>query len=178
MTEVFSEMLRSWHNFYFMMGGASATLVGLMFVALSLGMHLISDETRAQFEIFVEPSIIYFVSVLLICGLILAPSYSPEVLGLSLVAGSLFGIFICIQYIKPLYQSAQRNQDFNRLDWLSQIMAPIPAYGFVLAAGIGFVVDHWEAAFRGLWLGVILLLLCAIHNTWSLVMWIVYQKNG
>lgn len=46
----FTETLRSWHNFYFMTGGATATLVGLMFVALSLGRHLVSEETAPNLQ--------------------------------------------------------------------------------------------------------------------------------
>lgn len=60
MADVFTDTLHSWQNFYFMIGGASAGLMGLMFVALSLGTHLVNDETRASFPAFVTPSIIYF----------------------------------------------------------------------------------------------------------------------
>ncbi|MEO8396478.1 MAG: hypothetical protein ABI700_26020, partial [Chloroflexota bacterium] len=71
MTDVFNEVLVKWQTFYFMMGGAAATLAGLMFVALSLGQHLIGETTRDQMKIFAMPSIIYFVSVLLLAGVML-----------------------------------------------------------------------------------------------------------
>lgn len=38
------DSLRDWQNFYVLMGGASATLTGLMFVAISLGMNLARNE--------------------------------------------------------------------------------------------------------------------------------------
>jgi hypothetical protein len=49
MPDAFVDTLQSWQNFYFMIGGASAGLIGLMFVALSLGMRLLSDNTRQSF---------------------------------------------------------------------------------------------------------------------------------
>ena len=61
MTDLFIDTLHSWQNFYFMIGGASAGLMGLMFVALSLGTHLVNDETISSVGAFVTPSIIYFV---------------------------------------------------------------------------------------------------------------------
>ncbi len=36
MTEPFVQAAREWQNFYFVMGSASATLIGLMFVAVSV----------------------------------------------------------------------------------------------------------------------------------------------
>ncbi len=35
-TSTFSQQLESWHDFYIVLGGASATLVGLLFIAISL----------------------------------------------------------------------------------------------------------------------------------------------
>src|SRR5215468_8333896 len=80
--DAFNEALRGWQNFYFMIGGASATLAGLMFVALSLAQHLIDEHTRDQMRIFATPSIVYFVSVLLIAGVMLIPILTPEWLAL------------------------------------------------------------------------------------------------
>ena len=37
MPDTLSQALRDWQNFYILAGGASATLAGLMFVAISLG---------------------------------------------------------------------------------------------------------------------------------------------
>jgi hypothetical protein len=48
--DAFTETLRSWQNFYFMIGGATATLVSLMFVAVTLGVQMIPilRQTRAK----------------------------------------------------------------------------------------------------------------------------------
>ncbi len=40
-------------------------------------------------------------------------------------------------------------------------------------AALGLVIDQWSLAFIGIWLAVILLLLAAIANTWSLVVWVI-----
>ncbi|WP_139293627.1 hypothetical protein, partial [Escherichia coli] len=85
--DAFSEMLHGWQNYYFMAGGAAATLVGLMFVALSMATHLISDETSESMKYFVTPSIFYFASVLLLSCAMLVPTHSPASLAVILLFG-------------------------------------------------------------------------------------------
>ena len=41
-----SELFHSWHDFYLLVGTASATLVGLMFVAATLGASVFSERHR------------------------------------------------------------------------------------------------------------------------------------
>jgi hypothetical protein len=177
MTDVFTETLRSWQNFYFMTGGAAAALIGLMFVALSLGMHLVSDTTRHDIEIFVTPSVIYFVSVLLLACIMLVPAYTPPALALALVLGGLAGMGRTIQHVIQLFRAARQHQDFDLGDWLAQIILPLFNYVLILIAALCVALDQWSLAFAALWVATILLLLCAIANTWSLVIWIVEQRR-
>jgi hypothetical protein len=178
MTDVFNETLRSWHNYYFMTGGASATLVGLMFVALSLGMHLVNDDTRQNIHTFVTPSIVYFVSALLICCIMIAPNYMPSALAVILLIVGIIGLAVSTPFFWRLIQAARVNGDFNLWDWLSQVILPPIAYGLLITAGVCFLTDQWALAFLGVWLVVILLLICAISNTWSMVMWIINQRGS
>src|SRR5690349_6600991 len=92
MTDSFNEALSGWQNFYFMIGGASATLAGLMFVALSLGQHLITEQTKTQMKIFATPSVIYFVSVLLLAGMMLVPIFTPVWMALVLFLSGGYGL--------------------------------------------------------------------------------------
>ena len=41
------ETLKPWHDFYLLMGTAGATLLALLFVAVSLGAGFLTDERRA-----------------------------------------------------------------------------------------------------------------------------------
>ena len=42
-----SEILTQWHNFYALIGGASATLVALIFVAASIGAEVFTRKGQA-----------------------------------------------------------------------------------------------------------------------------------
>ena len=42
-----AELLHDWHDFYVLVGTASATLVGLMFVAVSIGTAIFNEDHSA-----------------------------------------------------------------------------------------------------------------------------------
>jgi len=90
----FSGVVAEWHEFYVMMGTASATLMGLLFVSLSLNAHIKSGEENAGFRVLAVHTFSNFLFVLLIAVIFLIPLQSPLGLGLPLLfmgAGGLFG---------------------------------------------------------------------------------------
>jgi hypothetical protein len=82
----------SWHDFYVTMGTASASLIGLLFVAISLNLDAITGESRDELRAFAEQAFNSFSSVLLIAVFFLIPERDPGVLGgLYLVLGVVAG---------------------------------------------------------------------------------------
>jgi hypothetical protein len=73
--------------------------------------------------------------------------------------------------------AALRHQDFSLWDWLSYVIMPVASYTLLLIAALCFVVIQWSLGFFGVWLATVLLLICAITNTWSLVIWIIEQRR-
>src|SRR5258708_7394884 len=177
MMDVFNETLHGWQNFYFMVGGAAATLLGLMFVALSMGTHLITDEVRQEIDTFTSPSIFYFVSVLLLACVMLVPTISAVVLGSLLFLGGVSGLVWTAPRIRLLILAARKHQDFGVADLLGENIFARVNFPFLLISGLLFVVNELLVAFGGVWLAAISLLVCAIYNTWSLVVWIIMQRN-
>src|SRR4029077_3325685 len=82
-----------WHDFYVTMGTASASLIGLLFVALSLNLDSIIGDSRDDLRAFAEQAFSSFSTVLLIAVFFLIPQGSAGFLGalyvvLGLIAGS------------------------------------------------------------------------------------------
>ncbi len=176
--DAFTETLRGWQNFYFMTGGASAGLLGLMFVAVSMGVqHLMSSEITDDMRAFVTPNILYFTSALLLACAMLIPTITPPLLALLLFIGAVYGLARTIPFVLRLIRVARRNQDFNMADWLGEVILPVASYGLIFIGALCFVMNQWSLAFMSAWLAMILLLISAIANTWSLVMWIIEQRQ-
>jgi hypothetical protein len=90
----FPQLVAQWHDFYMMAGSAAATLVGLLFVSLSLR----TDLTAARYDTervvwgLAAGAFISFLDILLIALMFLVPNPEPPGLGLPLVAFGLVSI--------------------------------------------------------------------------------------
>ena len=71
--EPLGEALDHWHEFYTLLGTASATMVGLLFVAATVGAGVFSSDRRAPLRMFMSASVVNFSSVLVVCLIALAP---------------------------------------------------------------------------------------------------------
>ena len=87
-----TELLHEWHDFYLLLGTASATLVGLMFVAASIGTTVFNEKHRAALEAFISPTVVHFAAVLFACLVIMMPIHDWESLGALLGIGGLAGL--------------------------------------------------------------------------------------
>ena len=62
-----ASVVRDWHDFYGLVGTASATLVGLMFVAASVGASVFSASQQEPMKAYLTPTVAHFSSPLFIC---------------------------------------------------------------------------------------------------------------
>src|SRR5579871_2071178 len=109
MSNPFVQILRDWQNFYMLTGTASATLIGLIFVAATFGSNLIPQDDRATANTWVTPTIIHFATVLIFAVLLSVPTLTAEWLGLLLVllgvAGLTYVAHIGYQMLQKKYTS-------------------------------------------------------------------------
>jgi hypothetical protein len=70
-----ADHLDAWHDFDLLIGTAAATLVGLMFVAASIGASVFTEKDRAAMEAFISPTVVHFSAVLFVAILSLVPSH-------------------------------------------------------------------------------------------------------
>ena len=176
--------LHPWQNFYMLLGGASATLVGLMFIALSLGLSRWTTAERpilaASFSAFMSPTFIHFVYVLVTAAVVLVPTLSETVLGVLLVLagiGSLGHIARNLPFLRARYRA--RTIDRSDLVWYS--LMPSVGYVLYLDAGIGLLRAAAGGISRGHALNAlatasVLLLVIGVRNAWDLVVFLVLRE--
>ncbi len=56
------EALKEWHDFYVLLGTAGATLLALLFVAVSLGAGYLTEEHQSATRMFMSPVVVHFTS--------------------------------------------------------------------------------------------------------------------
>src|ERR1700732_5089715 len=87
-----AELFHTWHDFYLLVGTAAATLVGLMFVAASIGASVFSEEHKAALRAFISPTVVHFTSALVLCVLAMIPSHTWMTLSALLAVMSVTGL--------------------------------------------------------------------------------------
>ncbi len=169
------DALRPWQGFYSLVGTASATLVGLLFVAASVGSGIYTPEKRQALRAFLSPTVFHFSSVLAACLMVLAPIQSWKVCGILVVGEALVGLL----YAAWVGHTMVRHGLLTTIDLEDRVWyAALPAfgYGFVGAAGC-MLLDRAAGGCELLAIGLCLLLLIGLRNAWDMTLWTATRRR-
>jgi len=89
MDDAFSQALDDWTAFYALMGGAAATLLGLLFVAVSVRLNIFHQREVADVRDFAAFTFGTFLVAIAVAGFAIAPHAHRFTLALSLLLVSL-----------------------------------------------------------------------------------------
>ena len=165
--------LERWANFYLLMSGSAATLLGLMFVVIAFAVERRSGDA-AKIHIYLTPTVIYFASVLCLAALLTFPNHTRLTASLCTclvgVAGLVYsGSFLIGRGGKKNYSELE--------DWIVYAVVPFAAYGVQVFGGVLF----FHAPQRGLTLvaaGMLSLLALAVRNSWAIAVDVVSTPRG
>jgi hypothetical protein len=158
--------LTSWHDFYVTMGTASASLIGLLFVALSINLDAITGPSRDDLRAFAEQAFASFSTVLLIAVLFLIPTGGPSSIGVAyLVLGGVAGARM-LRRAPAVWRVLRQGQLGEAVFW--RFVLPAAAVVGLLASGLGLIVGQPSALY---WLVAVIigLLMSAARSSWDLL---------
>jgi hypothetical protein len=167
--------LRQWHDFYALIGTASATLVGLMFVAASIGAGVFTRQHQAGVRSFLSPTVVHFSAVLVICLLGTIPTETWILIGVFLTWTGLIGLAYSGWTLRRMIKHGLIGS-IDVIDRLAYALLPIVAYLLVIAAGVNLCRQS-EAGLNVLAAALILLLLIGIRNAWDMTVWIMDRRG-
>jgi hypothetical protein len=167
-----AELLHDWHDFYVLVGTASATLVGLMFVAVSISTSIFDEDHRMGLTAFITPTVMHFAAALFACLLVTIPTQSWRTLGGLLGAGGLAGSIYCGKLLTRIIVRQQFKLDLD--DRLFYFLLPLLGYLLALTAA-ALLLAQSTASANLIAAAVLTLLLAAIRNAWDMMVWIVIK---
>jgi hypothetical protein len=165
--DAFSLAVAGWHEFYIMVGTAGATLVGLLFVSLSLNANEIAREENASLRVLAAQTFTSFLSVVTLAVLFLIPDQVPLGLGLPLLGISGWGLYETIgRYVKT---SRQRPRAWGRNSLARRFAVPMVCYLTLTTISVSVLLGGTGGLY---WLvpAMILLLAAASRNAWDLLL--------
>ena len=166
--------LHDWHEFYFMLGGGSAALVALLFVATSIGVGFFTHRNQTGTRTFTSPVIVHFSGILLVSALTLAPAHGYVSL-VALVLTGVVGIVVAGITTIHVFDFLGDNM-VESIDEYAYGFIPLTAYVGTTAAAILLVVQ-WEWAPELLAGSVLVQMLVNIRNAWDLVLSVVRRQS-
>jgi len=169
------DVLAPWHDFYVVTGTAGATLVGLLFVAASIGSGVFTEEHRIPFRSFVSPSVVHFSSAL--AASLIALSAVRRWGFFALLEGGL-GLF-GLAYSSLVWRTMIRHGLTATIDLEDRICyAALPAFSYaILLAAAVLLATPRAAGLAVLAGGVGLLLLVGIRNAWDITTWTITRHR-
>jgi hypothetical protein len=151
-----AEAMARWHEFYMLLGTASATLVGLLFVAATVSSGVFSSNRRAPLRVFLSATVVHFSGILAVCLIVLAPLQSWLPFGLLILGCGIAAI------------------DLEDRIWYLLV----PVIGYLLEAATGVALSlRLDPGCTAVAFAVGVLMVAGIHNAWDITIWIITRPR-
>jgi len=161
----FAQTVTQWHDFYIMVGTAAATLVGLLFIGLTLNIDLIRRSEFADVQTLATLTFNGFFYAIIFAVVFLIPDQVPIGLGLPLLSlGGLGGLNVLVQF--------RRTRKSHRVWGHSTVSSRFFWPFMLLLAVVVIAISVITGATWGFyWLVPVMILLLATgsRNAWDLL---------
>jgi hypothetical protein len=160
-----NEDMRPWFEFYSVTGAVAATLMGLLFVAVSINAALILGAGQEHSKRLAEQAFQSYYAVIIVSLLALFPQITLPHLGLAILCVTAApGAWLLVR----LYLSFARRMGESRVYALRRYASPLIGFGLLLFCASGMWFDHGDYRNR-LAISVLVLLFSSTVVCWELL---------
>jgi hypothetical protein len=167
-------MLHLWDNFFTVAGSSAATLIGLLFVAVTVGTGFSTSRMVHGTRGFLTPTLVHFGMVLFQCLAVLAPWPSAWPIGVILALGGLGGLAYQIRVIAARHKFGSVFHDWY--DQLPYVVVPALGYASLVVGAVGLMAEKLFAPYAIAGASA-LLLFAGIYGAWDITMWILKNRD-
>jgi hypothetical protein len=167
-------MLDSWHEFYALLGTASAALIALLFVAVSIGTSVLTPEpnSRRNTATYMSPVVFHYANVLFLSLIALIPTQTWQslgaVIGVAAAGSVIYSIVIAVR--------VHHNPISDLPDRFCYGIIPMLCYATGLIVAL-LLFQEKTAALNLLAGTALLLLVINIRNAWDLMISLARRVN-
>jgi hypothetical protein len=157
--------LQGWHDFYQLTGTAAGSLVGLLFVGLSL--HLAVVIRHPEVRALARMTLSCFGITLVLALFLMIPETLPANTGWELLILGLVGMLLIVRS----FTSGLHTQDHAIPFWHLILRFGLTALTFVgiSASGIGLIAGDYQDALDWLVVIAVFLVVLSLRNAWDLL---------
>jgi hypothetical protein len=171
----YPEWIEHWHEFYLMAGTAAVTLAGLLFVALSLHLDRLVEESHEHLLALARVTLVSFTMVLFASMFMLVPATSRRQTAIMLGVMAISGLF----WLLRLTRAARHHDEagFSRGQVRKRLMFPLVGYVLMLLTAVGLLLGIPEMLF--MMVGAMCMILGnAAGTSWELLVQIAKHRRA
>lgn len=170
----FAEWLERWHDFYLLAGTAAVTLAGLLFVALSIHLDRLVEDTHEHLLALGRITLLSYTMILMISMFMLVPPESPRQTALMMLGGAISGIVFTVRMTRATKHHDEAG--FSRAQMRRRIFVPVIAYVMMVLSALGLLAKVPEALYLMI-SGTCMALGNAAGTSWELIVQVAKHKR-
>jgi hypothetical protein len=166
--DAMAQAIEGWHDFYLMIGTAAATLVGLLFVALSLNVDVIARQENADLQALAGQAFTSFIDLAIFAVLFLIPDQGRLGLGLPLIGVGGYGLYLTLgRFLKSRHMPQRRLGSGRSI--AGRFIVPAVCFATLMIIAVSVLFGSTAGLY---WLVPVMILLVvgASRNAWDLLM--------
>jgi hypothetical protein len=164
--------MQPWEQFYEMLGGVAATLLGLLFVSVSINAETILGPAHTNSRHLAEQAFQNYLMVLIVSLLIVFPTMQPSSLGQSLLwMSGLWGVWAVSRAVRSFRQS-------ERVSWIPlarRYIVTLIGFAMLIYAGLE-LLNGTKKTPDIVGIGVMVLLISATIVSWELLIKLAQER--
>jgi hypothetical protein len=169
-------MFAGWTDFFLMAGSASAVLIGLIFVVITLMQGRSRSSVLAGSRLYMGPIVLNVSFVLALSAAALTPGIDRNAFAAITAAVAIWGLVRGVISIVGIRRMGT-GEEIHWTDLWFYGVYPSLLYLALGAVALAFS-QGWKWATPGLALVVVLSLLLAVRNEWDLITWIAPRRDA
>jgi hypothetical protein len=166
-------LLQRWANFYVSMSQASAALIGLLFVVITIVVERRPNGID-KIRVYLTPTVVYFASVLVVAELLIIPDHTRLTATLCICLVGVVGLV----YSGSLFVGRGKKKSYyEQHDLFPHAIFPFATYGLLVLGGC-LLLNDTQRGLTFVAASMLSLLTLAIRNSWAVVTDVVSTHPG
>ncbi len=167
--------LERWANLYVITSAAAATLIGLLFVVITLAAERRMEEVQAtaKIRVYLTPSVVYFASVLNVAALLTFPNHTRLTAPLCICLVGVVGLVYSASFF---IRRGVKESYYELRDRIHYAGFPFAAYGLFVLGGV-LLLRNTQRGLTLVAVGMLSLLTIGIRNLWAIAIEVVSTRR-
>ena len=173
----YAAQVEAWAGLYSVAGLASAALVGLLFVTVSLHVDLMAGERAAGIRTLARQTLTNFIVIVVISLIFQIPDATPLSTGIPLAAIGVLGCFESVRLGLRVRQLSRQELTLipQRLI-TARLMLPSASYGVIVAVAVTMTLGQTGGLYWA-FLALVAILLSAVVNSWDMLIHLAASRS-